>query len=134
MILEYTFELLVIMIALIHSRFSRLPLMVAGNIILFTGLNAFIEYKWNITVTPGYEIYYASGAMYFIIMAVIFFLVRNRFYALVGCVLTIQAFASALMLMNDGFYLWHEAINDKMLLLECILVWLSSVRTPCKTK
>lgn len=125
--IENMFELLVILMALLHSRFARLPLMVACNIIAYAGVTSLIEYTYEVSISPGYEIYYASGSLYFIIMAAIFFSVKNKFYAFVGLVLTIQSAASAVMLMTDGFYFWHDVINDKMLLVECVLVWLSSV-------
>ena len=130
--IENVFELLIILMALLHSGFARLPLMVACNIIAYTGVTSLIEYTYEISISPGYEIYYASGSLYFIIMALIFFSVRNKFYAFVGLVLAVQATASAVMLMTDGFYFWHDQINDKMLLVECILVWLSSVNNEVK--
>ncbi len=122
------FELVVILMALLHSRFARLPFMVAGNILLFSGMKAFIEHNYEVTISPGYEIYYVSSAVYFIVMALMFLVVKNRFYALVGLVLIVQAAASAMMLMNDDLWQWHQFINEKIILVECILVWLSSVR------
>lgn len=125
----HLFELIVILTALVHSRFARLPLMVAINIMAFSCVKFYIESNWEVTISPGYEIYYIVGSIYFLIMAVIFLSVRNKFYGAIGLVLVVQSIASTIMLVSDNFYLWHEEINDKMLFIECLLVWISSVRS-----
>ena len=132
MVVEQLFEVVVIMTALIYSRFARLPLMVAGNIIAFTIITTVIERVWNVTVSPGYEIYYAAGGLYFVGMSLLFARMRDKFYLLVATVLLVQAAASASMLIWDNFADWHYMINENMLMLECILVWLSSVRPKCR--
>lgn len=132
MMVEQMFEMVVILTALIYSRFARLPLMVAGNVIAFTVVTTVIERVWNVSVSPGYEIYYAVGGLYFVGMAFIFARIKDKFYLLVGTVLLVQAMASASMLIWDNFANWHYMINDNMLMLECILVWLSSVRPKCR--
>ncbi len=132
MMVEQLFELLVILTALVYSRFARLPLMVAGNIIAFALITMFIERMWNVELTPGYEIYYAAGGLYFVGMALLFAMMRDKFYLLVAGVLLVQAMASASMLIWDSFAQWHYMINDNMLMLECILVWLSSMRPKCR--
>jgi TRAP-type C4-dicarboxylate transport system permease small subunit len=134
MMVDNIFVLLIITSALVYSGFARLPLMVIANVLMFICVGAFIESSWDVSLTPGYEIYYVVGCIYFLVMALIFNIVKDKFYKLIAIVMLVHAGASAAMLVWDSFYLWHEAINDNMLTIQCILVWLSSVRKPCKQK
>lgn len=147
-ILENAFELIVILIAFIRSGFARLPMMVAVNIILFSFVSAYIEWQYETTISPGYEIYYGVCSFYFIVMAAIFFLVKNKFYLMVGAALIVQATANAIILsfpdssVVDLLLSWSsdskettimEVMNDRLLFIECILVWLSSVNNERKS-
>ena len=130
--IDNLFALLIVLIALFHTNFARLPLAVALNIGMFTVMTRIIESRFNVTLTPGYEIYYIATGAYFLIMAFCFFFVRNHFFKLISLGLLLQSFVSALMLFDDGFYMWHEFVNDKILVVNCILVWASGMGVTCK--
>lgn len=127
MLVENMFELIMIGLALSYSRFARLPMMVVGNIVLFSILSLLIEKYTDVSVTPGYEIYYGVGGLYFLVMASAFRAGKTKIYSAISVILFVQAMASGSMLVNDSFAPWHEWINDKVLVIECICVWLSSL-------
>lgn len=129
MLVENMFELIMIGLALTHSRFARLPLMVVGNIILFAVITMLIEKYTDVSVTPGYEIYYGIGGLYFLLMGSAFRAGKTKIYSAISIILFIEAGASGSMLIHDSFAPWHEWINDKALVIECICVWLSSLAT-----
>ena len=127
MLIDNLFELVVIGLALTHSRMARLPVMVAASILIFSVVQLVIDRGFDVEVTPGYEIYYGVGGLYFLITAIIFLLARDRHYTVISLVLFAQAIASGVMIINDAFWQWHEMINDKALFIECIIVWLSTM-------
>lgn len=128
MLIENGFELLLILLALTYTRFARLPLMVACNIFLFSYISLSIESNYDITTYPGYDIHYGAGGAYFLITAAIFVMMKNPLYKAVSVVLFLQAIASGVMLITDSFWEWHEFINDKSIVIECFIVWLSAIK------
>lgn len=128
MLIENLFELIVIGLALTYSNFARLPMLVVCNILAYTLITTLIQSSLNVYQYPGYEIYYTVGGIYFLIMAVIFHIPRDRIYNAIAAVMCVQAIASGSMLISDAFAPWHVFINDKAIVIECICVWLSTLR------
>lgn len=128
MLIENLFELVIIGLALTYSRFARLPVMVISSIILYSLISAAIKGTFNVYATPGYEIYYTIGGLYFLMVAIIFYLTGDKLYRIISVVLCFQVMASGSMLISDAFAPWHMFINDKAIVIECICVWLSTLR------
>lgn len=132
--IENAVELIIIGMALLHSGFARLPIMVAISIILYSIIVTLINYHWPVEVSPGFEMYYVTGSIYFIVMGGLFLTVKDRLYMVIATCLIIQGMFSAAVLLGDAFqiseplYKWHEFVNSKILLVECICVWLSALR------
>ena len=131
MLIDNVFELVVIGLALTYSRMARLPVMVVASILLFSLIQLVIDKNFDTGLTPGYEVYYGIGGLYFLVTAVLFLLARDRYYSIIAFVLFTQAIASGAMIINDAFYQYHELINDKALFIECIIVWLSTMGRTC---
>jgi len=130
MIIDNVFELVVIGLALTYSRASRLSVMVITNILAYSIVQLYLENKFDVYASPGYEIYYMAGGVYFLIMGALFAAMRDKYYSVIALVLFVQAIASGSMIINDSLHTWHEAINDKALFIECIIVWISTIGRP----
>ena len=128
MLIENGFELLVVLMALTYSRFARLPTLVCLNIFLFSYLSLLIQVSYDISDTPGYEIYYGVGGAYFLIMACMFAFSRDRLYKAVAALLFVQAVMSGAMLITDYFAEWHQFVNDKSIFVESFIVWFSVIK------
>lgn len=129
MLIENLFELVIIGLALTYSNFARLPMLVLANILIFTLMNLGIESLYDTSLSPGYEIYYTVGGIYFILAAYLFHLPRIRIYTAISVIMLLQAIASGVMLITDEAWQIHDLVNDKALVLEAICVWLSALRS-----
>jgi len=126
---ENIIEMWVILMALMYSRFARLPLLVVCNILLFSYVTLSLEISVDITIRPWHAIYYFTGAVYFFALGIVFKFFDNIIYNAIAIILFIQASLSGAMIVSNSFAPWHEFINNNAIVIECALVWLSSIKT-----
>ena len=128
MLIENLSELIIILIALFYSNFARLPMMVALNILAFSYVSMSIEDTYDLSVSPGYELYYSFGSAYFFVMGLLFYQIKDGLYQAISILLVIQGIMSGAMLITDSVWWYHELLNENAIVIECSLVWLSSMR------
>ena len=138
MILEILWQLLLIAMAIVYSNYARLPIMVACYIVAFSLVQfsaptvaSYIGVP--LTIDPYTSIKYIVDSLFLAGVSMIFFRVRDKFYFGMGCALVFGSLISLMMTGQEYFEPYHRFFSDKVTEVETLLVWISSVRRPCKT-
>lgn len=134
MIPEVAFHLALMLIPLFHSKFARLPVMVVLNILVFTAVIEFVDNSFDTSISPGIEMFYTASAVYFLTVAVLFGRIKDNLYRIVSMVMLVYAASSAMMLVWDGFWIYDEFINENVIAIQTVIVFLSAMRLSCRQK
>jgi hypothetical protein len=138
MILEILWQLLLIAMAIVYSNYARLPVMVACYIVVFSLVQFAAPsiasmFHVPLSIDPYTSIKYIIDSLFLAGVSVIFFRVRDKFYFGMGCALVFGSIISLMMVGQTYFEPYHRFFSDKVTEVETLLVWISSVRRPCKT-